>query len=635
MPRLLLFTAFLFAPALIPGQTRSEIREIFVEAESHFIYREYENAVLLYPILDDGENANIFYKIGVCFLHIPGEKEKAISYLEKAVRNASYDSKDHLYSETRAPLDAYFYLGNAYRINNELDKAIATYQKFKQLIQSDNPMVNAEFIDQEIRACEIAKEIETDPRSFIPENLGEEINLVSINLYPAVSGNESVLAYTAKFGEDNVIYYSTKTGNHWNPAVEITKQLAAGRDASTCALSFDGKELYVYREDNQIGNLFVSDFSDGTWGRLRKLNRNINTKYFESHACISSDGNTLYFSSNRPGGSGELDLYLSQKTVKGDWGPAVNLGNTINSPFNENHPFITENDSLLFYSSEGHYNMGGYDIFVSQRQTDGSWGKPENIGYPVNTTDDDLFFNPVNNGKAGYLSMTESYKQLHIYRLEILPRGVTRDFSIRGTISLKDTVVELDEGFTASLLDVEKDLIVNLSYPDRKGLYSISTKSGRYEVYFEGPGYETHVENIVINEYARKSEFVVDVALNPMKKIEVQKWLRDSVSIQDMQLLDTAMVIRDLAVEDLGDVDIDREVLYYTIQLMALMVRPVDVSYFSPLQNVRVILGKDGFYRYTYGEYASIEAAGEIKQQLIDMGFSSDLWVKRVYKEDQ
>ncbi len=123
--------------------------------------------------------------------------------------------------------------------------------------------------------------------------------------------------------------------------------------------------LFLYKTDNFDGNIYSSEYVDGTWTPIKKLNKNINTKYYESHASVSANGKKLYFTSNRDGGQGGLDIYLSEKDASGDWGPAINLGSTVNTKYNEDTPFITINDSLLYFSSEGHKGMGGYDIFRS------------------------------------------------------------------------------------------------------------------------------------------------------------------------------------------------------------------------------------------------------------------------------
>ena len=154
---------------------------------------------------------------------------------------------------------------------------------------------------------------------------------------------------------------------------------------------------------------YVSRFVKYSWTPVEKLNKNINTKYYESHASVSSDGKKLYFTSNREGGQGELDIYVSEKDAAGEWGPAVNLGPTINTTYNEDTPFITDNDSLLYFCSEGHNSIGGYDNYRS-RFIGSHWAIPGNLGYPVNSTDDDKFYQPAENGEYAYYSMKTDYK---------------------------------------------------------------------------------------------------------------------------------------------------------------------------------------------------------------------------------
>ena len=156
-----------------------------------------------------------------------------------------------------------------------------------------------------------------------------------------------------------------------------------------------------------------------TSNKKLSLNKNINTKYWESHAFVTEDGMHLVFASDRPGGFGGLDLYISHK-ADGDWGPAVNLGPEINTQFNEDRPFLMKNGKLLFFSSQGHQNIGGYDIFRSEIQSNGLWSRPENMGYPFNTPDDNIFFMPVGDGKSGYYSVlkeTAGYGREDIYRI--------------------------------------------------------------------------------------------------------------------------------------------------------------------------------------------------------------------------
>ena len=194
----------------------------------------------------------------------------------------------------------------------------------------------------------------------------------------------------------------------------------------------------IYKIDNYDGAIYSSGFVNGKWTPIKKLNKNINTKFYESHAAVSYDGKKLYFTSNREGGQGNLDIYVSEKDGTGDWGPAKNLGNVINTPFNEDTPFITQNDSVLYFCSEGHNSMGGFDMYKS-RKTEASWNIPSNLGYPVNSADDDKFLQPVNNGRNAFYSITTGYKKKDIFYLDFSSLNADLKFKISGKFLLNDT----------------------------------------------------------------------------------------------------------------------------------------------------------------------------------------------------
>ncbi|MGE5419984.1 MAG: hypothetical protein ACM3UT_07340, partial [Chloroflexota bacterium] len=394
-----LLAIFMFVTDL-SAQAPDDIKNIFMQAESYFLYEEYELANQLFLLIESPENMNIKYKIGTCYLNIPGEKEKSIQYLEEAVKGVSSNAKPDSPKELKAPQEAWFSLAKAYMINNDFEKAITTLGIFEESVRKSgtmNELANYEFIAQQIQACKNAIQYRQFPIDFLKESLGTGFSQGSINENPAVSHDGNVIVYTERRGIENAIFFSVKRNGIWESPVEITGELNAGTDCSSTALNYDGTELYLYKTDNYDGAIYSSVYANGKWSPIVRLNRNINTRYYESHASVSADGNRLYFTSNREGGQGNLDIYVSQKEGNGSWGPAVNLGATINTPFNEDTPFITSNDSLLFFSSEGHNSIGGFDIFKSV-QTSSGWREPSNLGYPVNSADDDKFFQPEKNG---------------------------------------------------------------------------------------------------------------------------------------------------------------------------------------------------------------------------------------------
>jgi hypothetical protein len=630
-------------PIAVSAQSSGEMKKIFAKAESYYLFEEYELANQLYLLLDTTGNLNIKYKIGNCYLNIPGEKEKSIPYLEDAVKTATYDSKTESFKEKRAPLDAYFSLSRAYLINNQLEKALSTLQSFNKLARETTPkggMKNLDYIDQQIQACKNAIQYKANPIAFSKKTLGSDFSLGSINDNPAVSFDGNTIAYTERRGMVNAIFYSKKERGKWQTPIEITAQLNAGEDCSTCSLNSDGTELFLYKIDNYDGAIYSSNYVNGAWTPIKKLNKNINTKFYESHASISSDGKKLYFTSNRDGGQGNLDIYVSEKDATGDWGPAVNLGAAINTPFNEDTPFITQNDSVLYFSSEGHSSMGGFDNFKSQK-IGAAWKTPTNIGFSVNTTDDDKFFQPVNNGKNAYYSMTTDYKKKDIFYLGMGNTDVNQSFEIKGKFSLKDTTITFDENYSIHLINKSSGDTLDVGYPNKyTGLYSFSVAPGQFRIFYRGLGYLTQTIDTAVLQDNPNLSLNIDVALDRDTTIklikDIQPVIYDKINlslIPTVSSVDTSMLIRNMNVSDLGDLNVkDSDVLYYTVQVMALH-NPVDVTYFKYITDMKVMYNDvDKFYRYTTGRFPTREDAYALKLELIRKGYPDEIFIKKVSK---
>lgn len=388
------------------------------------MYEEYREALPFFLELYDAgrRDANIKHRIGYCYLHIPNKKDKAIIYLEDAIENVSLDYKEGYFTERKAPIETYLYLGMAYRVNNQLRKAIDSFEKYKELLDEKNEQQH-KIVDAEIIACKNALELTKIPTSIIESNLGKNINSSFNNINPLVSGDEETIVFISQLRFYDGIFSSKKRDGRWLPARNISLDFNSTNPLFPVYLTRDGNTLYLRRNDQDIFNLYTSRFNNGVWSVPEKLGNNINSNAAETHACVSDDGLTLYFTSNREGGFGGFDIYKSEIDVDGKWGPPVNLGASVNSAFDEATPFISEDGKTLYFSSKGHFNIGGFDIFMSKLNGK-SWTKPENLGFPFNTTDDDIFFFPLKNGTVAYYSKFKEtgYGDNDIYRIQIFER---------------------------------------------------------------------------------------------------------------------------------------------------------------------------------------------------------------------
>jgi hypothetical protein len=404
------------------AQGTKGLQDSFLEAEFFLMNEDYSDAINFYTQLYEKlpDNSNIAFCIGVCYLNIPGKKNLSLSYLESAVKNMSAKHKEGTISQTAAPYDALYELARAYRINFMFDKAKDTYLKYSgTLLPDDNE--NLDFIKHEMEVCDWAKKLIAQPVSFEDENMGDLFNDDKSNFNPLISADGKSFAYMVSLKFYDAVMFSRIENGKWSSPINITPDLQSDGDFYISCLSADGKQIYLSKDDDYNSDIYVSTFNGTQWSKTVKLDKNINTKYWESHGFVSESATQLIFASDRPGGFGGLDLYISQK-VNGNWGPAVNLGPQINTQFNEDRPFLINKGKTLIFSSQGHQGMGGYDLFRTDLQTNGLWNGPANLGYPINTPDDNIFFMPTGDGKTGYYSVFKDsggYGKEDIYKITI------------------------------------------------------------------------------------------------------------------------------------------------------------------------------------------------------------------------
>ncbi|HLN20061.1 MAG TPA: tetratricopeptide repeat protein [Bacteroidales bacterium] len=470
------------------AQSRLEIKKIFYDAESWILFEDYKEALPLYQQLLRiyPTNSNYKYRVGQCYINTPGEKEKSISYLEDAVKNINPDYKEGKFKETRAPYDALYYLANAYRINNQIDKALQTYQLFRK--NMDANVYDSNIVNLQIQSCLNATELMNQPLFIREKNLSNQINESNSEFNPVVTDNEDMIIFARSEPFYDAIMYSTRTSSGWNGPYNMNELLKVDRDLFPTSISKDGKTLYLYSSADYDGIIYSSTFENGTWQPIVKLNDNINTKYWESHATISHDNKKLFFTSNRKGTYGGLDIYMSKRDSTGDWGPAENLGPVINTPYNEESPFLSQDDRVLFFSSRGHFNMGGYDVFYSTFLPDGTMSVPLNAGYPLNTTDDDVFFKPVKDGFEGYLAKEDKngYGKQDIYRIEIFSDDHPRKFLVRGMVKVADLMSNFNDSVRISAMNIKNPNQTLVVYSDPvTGEYSFELPQGKYQVTYE------------------------------------------------------------------------------------------------------------------------------------------------------
>ena len=412
---------FSFLLTSAQGQRASYFKRVFVDAEYFLLYEDYRDALPLYQELHNAfpNNSNIAYRLGLCYLNLPNEKQKAIPFFEKALKDVSESYREGFFTESQAPREVYFYYGKALRIAYDFDKAIEVFNKYKSLLNDHETNENS-LVNHELNSIEYAKKLMANPINVDFTSVGRTVNSRFAETNPVVSADNNVMVYTSVQQFYNAILLSQRRANVWTHPINLNSQMFADGPISTVGISADGRTLLLARNDNDIYNLYTSAFDTikNSWGIITRLPKEINTRAWENFASFSPSGDTLYFSSNRAGGAGGFDIYMSTRTPIG-WSEAKNLGDIINTPFDEVAPSISRDGKKLFFASKGHKSMGGFDIFVSHLRN-GKWTKPINMGYPFNTTDDDVFYQPLGDGTKGYISrlLPQSYGENDIYFVE-------------------------------------------------------------------------------------------------------------------------------------------------------------------------------------------------------------------------
>ncbi|MBP5473712.1 MAG: PD40 domain-containing protein, partial [Bacteroidales bacterium] len=427
------------------------------------------------------------------------------------------------FKETEAPFEAYYLLANAYRINNDLDKALETYKFFKE--NMNNRIYDSIAMNNEIQSCYNAQDLMKTPFFVRETNLGPNVNDENSERYPVVNQDENMLVYSRILPFYDALLYSEKVNGQWSNPTNLNEALMVDDDLYPTSISNDGKTLFFYSTANYDGIIYSSTFENGKWSPIKELNSNINTKYWESHASISRDGKKLFFTSNRKGGYGGLDIYVStwDETTK-DWGPAVNLGPTVNTPYNEESPFMCNDDRTLYFSSRGHYNIGGFDILSTTLQSNGTWSAPINVGYPMNTTDDDVFFLPVKEGYEGYYAkeIDGGYGARDIYRVEIFSDDHPRNFEVSGNAKLGNRITTYNDPIKVTVNEINKNGAVNrlteTNTNPNTGEYSFNAKHGDYRIEYQAENGQTVSKDVTLSLYEISDQLRLDDVVVPLTK---------------------------------------------------------------------------------------------------------------------
>lgn len=501
------------------AQSKKQAIELRKDALEYYANHDYEHALPLFEKLNSYKpnQSETMYPLAVCLLDY--DRGRSLKYFKSCLKD-SILLPDRLFA----------YCGEAYHRHHKMDSALVYFNMYSKKLKSKkaNRAVKAELFDiqRQMESCQVGINLMENPVDIEIENLGGALNSKYDEYAPVLSVDEKILIFTSlrpklidnheHLDEDLFISYKQDNGT-WTNAVRMGDNVNTLHHDASISISSDGQKLLVYRyaHDNLLhssGDIFMSELKGSEWTLCEKVHSHINSSSWESSASISADENIIYFTSDRKGGQGGTDIYRVKKLSSGMWAEPENLGDVINTPFNEESPFIHPDGKTLYFSSNGHKTMGGYDIFKSVFNEDlKSWSEPINIGYPINTAHDDLHFQISADGKRLFFASVreESYGGLDIY-------SAKHESQSSNLLVYKGFVID-----STSHLPIEAKFYVHDPKTNELlGEYNSNSETGKYLIVFnQGKNYELKIsskgfKSKTISVYQSSNEEFIEKEVN-------------------------------------------------------------------------------------------------------------------------
>jgi OmpA-OmpF porin, OOP family len=516
---------FLFLPSVLIAQVQNNLStkskkaiELYTEADNFRVRGQFTQALsLLNQALEKDKNfVEAYYRIGLIYM---SEKDFATAnrFFEKGLSLTSDPKKQKVF---------WYDLGESYFGLGKYDDSEKFLQSFIKEEISNRPRIEkAKLL---LRNIQFARENARKAASYKQKKLSDTVNSFVLQYFPVLTADEQELVFTRRLGpggndDEDLVVSRKDTNGSWLPPISISQKINSPSNEGTCTISADGRKIIftscLGREGYGSCDLFESVKIGDAWSEPKNLGAGVNSAQWESQPSLSADGRTLYFVSDRRGGLGRRDIWISVLNDKGQWMPAKNAGKPINSVYDEISPFIHVNNRTLYFASNGLPGFGGYDIFFSERDTSVTWSAPVNMGSPINTHEDQFSLFITADGEKGYYSHEEprpaGYSVSYIYEIEIpeeqrvkfksnYVKGVVRDKGTKKPLLAKIELINLEENKVESL--VESDSI--------SGKYlMVLTQGAEYALYVNKKGYLFNSLNFNYSEVKDFKPITLDIDL--------------------------------------------------------------------------------------------------------------------------
>ncbi len=481
----------------------------FKEALSLFEDENYYIALKQFKRLykRNKDDVKINYYMAICYLKSDGIKSKALPHLIKVKKSGSPDT----------PKDVDYYIAEAYFYKGEFDKAKEIFKSYKESNRATITTEEIRDINRKMEYCDNAKELMKNPKNVKFINMGTNLNSKWSEIDPYITDDGQQLVYTSnkKYISDFMELVSNAywtypeyiNGSEWHKMKSFGKRVNTESNEIVVGMSHDGKKVFInVRDVIYSDDIFITSKERKRYTELEDLTKTVNSKYVENGACFSPNEDTLYFSSDRPGGYGGLDIYISVKLPDGTWGLPMNLGPEINTKYDDDYPNLSYDGKKLYYASKGHNSMGGYDVFVSERKG-GKWQKPKNLGYPINDTYDNKVVAFTQYPRYAYISKSfedgEGYSDIYKMIFEdVPPPAIVYTGTIRVGRSYKSQdLSEYNEDITITVTNNKTgEDLEGFQYNKKTKKYVLALKPGEYTLKITGDKYKDLVKKITVHD---------------------------------------------------------------------------------------------------------------------------------------
>lgn len=442
-----------------------------------------------------------------------GNRPGAIEQYQRALQLApTYDQRLwYQYAETLRQERLFAEAASAYRQFLETDEQNEVLRK-----RAEQRLANVAF----------AADALGNPQPFNPEPLPPGINTPKAEYLPSFTADQSLLVYTAVRQGQEDFYQSRYIDSTWTPGEPITA-LNTPRNEGAQTISADGRVMVFTacnRPESQGGcDLYIAYRTDSTWNTPQNMGPTINTRFWDSQPSLSANGRLLYFASNRPGGKGKNDVWITYRQTNGSWIPPVNAGAPINTRGSEQSPFIHADGRTLYFMSDGHPGLGGFDLFLARLQADGTWQEPRNLGYPINTFSNEGALTVQRDGRYAYFSKDVRDRPVgepltDIYRFE-LPQDIRPAPVTYVQAQVRDARTREPLPAVALLRPTGEELTYYDDSTDLNGQFLICLPVGKdYALTVEREGYLFYSDFFALSEVGTLQEpYQLEILLQPIE----------------------------------------------------------------------------------------------------------------------